>query len=104
MKTRDVGLIVAGAVAAVGLTLVLPLFVNNANAQSAAASATPGAIPVIVTSAGAGGNGANSGIIVVNDPANKRITAVSYQFTYSNATGGTTNTQLGLSTKQIFTY
>ena len=105
MRTRDVGLILAGAAAAVTLTLVLPLAVNNSNAQSAAAAgATPGANPVIVTSAGYGGNGANSGIIVVNDPANRQITAVSYQFTYSNTAGGNTNTTLGLSTKQIFTY
>jgi hypothetical protein len=105
MKMRDVSLIVAGAAAAVALTLVVPLFINNANAQqSAAAAGTPGANPVIVTSAGYGGNGANSGIIVVNDPANRQITAVSYQFTWSNAVGGNTNTQLGLSAKQVFTY
>src|SRR5690242_2785797 len=101
MKIRDIGLVLAGALGMAALAIFGPQIVNKAEAQAAVGS-NPGATSVIVSSAGSG-NGANAGIIVVNDSVNKRITAVSYQFTW--ITGGTqTNTALGLSAKQQFTY
>ena len=103
MKIRDVSLMVTGAVGAIVIGLFLSTYFNKAEAQSAGAAGTPGVNPVIVTSASGAGGGANAGIIVVNDPANKTITAVSYEFTYTTG-GANTNTMLGLSKKQTFTY
>ena len=102
MKIRDVSLMVTGAVGAIVVGLFLSTYFNKAEAQSAGAAGTPGASPVIVTSASTG-NGANAGIIVVNNTASNRITAVSYQFTWVSS-GTSTNTMLGLSQKQTFTY
>ncbi len=102
MKIRDVSMIITGAVGAIVVGLFLSTYFNKAEAQSAGAAGTPGANPVIVTSASTG-NGANAGVIVVNNPATKTITAVSYEFTWVSS-GTSTNTMLGLSQKQTFTY
>ena len=107
MKTRDLTLMGIGAAIAVMILLLTQPLISP---KPVHAQTTTTSTQMTVTSAPIAGTAAyapsTSGIIAINDPNSRKVTAVSYNFSYGVATPGSgpQGTGLAISTPQSFTY
>ena len=106
MKARDMSIMAIGAAIAIAMVLLIQSFTSPTSVQAQ----TTSSIQMTVTTSPSGGTASYTpssyGIITINDPVGRKVTAVSYNFSYGVYAPGTgpQGTGLALSTPQSFTY
>ena len=80
MKVRDISLMASGAIISVAVIALAFALVNPPKAQAQSAAAAPGATTMIVQN----NSGTTcEGLITINDPIGRKVTAVSYQTSFT---------------------